>query len=174
MNKEIKTDYPYMPELLKLPRYDELPTMGLYMEQLVDYINDKLGPFFSELGVKPLTRSMVNNYVKAKLIAPPENKKYYELSIAMVIVMYVVKTSYSTTDVGDIIALGLTYEDIGKIYNRFCEAIESATAQVFGGNISLNLEDNNSDTNKYVLKNIALSIACKFFTTKCFIEATKH
>lgn len=173
MNKNIKTDYPYMPELLKLPRYDELPTMGLYMEQLVDYINDKLGPFFSEIGVKPLTRSMVNNYVKAKLIAPPENKKYYELSIAMVIVMYVVKTSYSTTDVGDIIALGLTYEDIGKIYNRFCEAVEDATKQVFAGDVNLKFEKNESDENKFILKNIALSIACKFFTTKCFIEATK-
>ena len=44
------------------PRWKELPTLGLYIDQVVTIVNDQL----LAIGVEPLTKSMVNNYVKKK------------------------------------------------------------------------------------------------------------
>ena len=43
-----------------LPRYAQIPGVGLYLEQVVRYINAQLAP----LGEPELTSSMVSNYVK--------------------------------------------------------------------------------------------------------------
>ena len=42
----------------RMPRYDELPNVGLYLEQTVKYINECLSP----LNI-PVTSSMISNYV---------------------------------------------------------------------------------------------------------------
>ena len=48
---------------LHLPRYDEIPSIDLYMDQLVGFLEDTLAPLYQP-GEKIITRSMVNNYVK--------------------------------------------------------------------------------------------------------------
>ena len=50
----------------RLPRYAQIPDIGLYLEQVVRYINARLAP----LGEPELTGSMVSNYVKQKLVLP--------------------------------------------------------------------------------------------------------
>ena len=44
----------------RLPRYAQIPDVGLYLEQVVRYVNTHLAP----LGEPELTSSMVSNYVK--------------------------------------------------------------------------------------------------------------
>lgn len=51
----------------RLPRYAELPTMGLYLEQVTAYLNTQLAP----LEDVRLTSAMVSNYVKHHLITGP-------------------------------------------------------------------------------------------------------
>jgi len=60
-------------EHFKLPRYHELPTVGLYLEQTITYINDCLAP----LGDITVTSSMISNYVKKGYIERPIKKQYY-------------------------------------------------------------------------------------------------
>ena len=43
----------------RLPRYTQIPDVGLYLEQVVRYVNAHLAP----LGEPELTSSMVSNYV---------------------------------------------------------------------------------------------------------------
>ena len=50
----------------RLPRYRELPDVGLYLEQVVRYVNR-----YMILDGNELTASMVSNYVKQKLIPGP-------------------------------------------------------------------------------------------------------
>lgn len=57
------------------PRYEELPHIALYKDQVVSVLNEAVGPFYPQ-GETPVTATMVNNYVKMKLLAPPEKKKY--------------------------------------------------------------------------------------------------
>ena len=49
---------------VRFPRWKELPTLGLYVDQVVAIVNEQL----NHLGIEPLTKSMVNNYVKKKVI----------------------------------------------------------------------------------------------------------
>ena len=57
----------------RLPRYDEIANVGLYLEQVVKYINIYLEP----LGKVEITASMISNYVKQKLIDAPLKKQYF-------------------------------------------------------------------------------------------------
>ena len=62
-------------EGFRLPRYEQIPNVGLYLEQVVRYVNAHLAP----LGESELTSSMVSNYVKQGLIPSPIKKAYTEL-----------------------------------------------------------------------------------------------
>ena len=57
-----------------LPTFEEIPTVGLYLEQTSNFINSYLEEL---LGTK-LTPSMISNYVKKNLIARPENYFLHE------------------------------------------------------------------------------------------------
>ena len=60
---------------LIFPKWDELPDMGLYMDQVITYLNDRLSClYFNE--EKFVTNSMINNYVKAGLVRRPDKKQY--------------------------------------------------------------------------------------------------
>lgn len=59
-------------EGFRLPRYTQIPDVGLYLEQVVRYVNTHLAP----LGEPELTSSMVSNYVKQGLISSPIKKSY--------------------------------------------------------------------------------------------------
>ena len=52
----------------RLPRYYEIPNMGLYLEQTTKYINQCIQP----LGFENVTSTMIRNYVKHGLITNPE------------------------------------------------------------------------------------------------------
>ena len=53
-----------------LPRYAQIPDIGLYLEQVVRYVNAYLAP----LGEPELSPSMVSNYVKQRLIPAPQKR----------------------------------------------------------------------------------------------------
>ena len=55
----------------RLPRYGELPDVGLYLEQTTKYINHYLKP----LGCIEITGSMIRNYVKMGLVTNPVKKQ---------------------------------------------------------------------------------------------------
>ena len=69
MKKELKNRMREDISGFRLPRYEQIPDVGLYLEQTVRYVNSFLAP----LGEVELTASMASNYVKHKLLpAPPE------------------------------------------------------------------------------------------------------
>ena len=62
----------------RLPRYEEIPNVGLYLEQTAKYINEYLAPMQDGA----LTPSMISNYVKKHLISNPIKKQYSRDQIA--------------------------------------------------------------------------------------------
>ena len=66
---------------IRLPRYREIPDVGLYLEQVTKYVSDSLEP----LGQGALTGSMVSNYVKKGILASPVRKQYNREQIAHLI-----------------------------------------------------------------------------------------
>ena len=52
----------------RLPRWDELPDIDLYLDQVLTLLDKYLGPFLPENGGHALTASMINNYVKLRIV----------------------------------------------------------------------------------------------------------
>ena len=58
-----------------IPRWNELPNIDLYMDQVLNYIENSLKDYIKS-DEKFLTKTMINNYVKQGILQPPTNKKY--------------------------------------------------------------------------------------------------
>ncbi|MFA7589026.1 MAG: DUF1836 domain-containing protein [Acholeplasmataceae bacterium] len=114
---------------LHLPRYDELPELELYLEQVLIYVNNTIFDIFSlnnHQNEEIVTPSMINNYVKNKLMAPPNKKKYRRSHIACIIAITILKQVGSLTDVSNGI-MSLTNAIGGsEAYNTFIDFLESA------------------------------------------------
>jgi len=152
-----------------IPRWKELPELDLYMDQIITFIDGHIGSFFTSIGGAPITKSMVNNYVKAKIVDAPVNKKYPKHSLAMIIVVYILKNCFSTEEIGRLIRFGLSLGDPSVIYDRFCEAIENAVQNVFEGEIHVCNQNLPGRESKYLMDNFALAFACKLYVQKFFL-----
>lgn len=59
---------------LRLPRWEELPELELYMDQVITLVDRYLSPLMEDEKHQLLSSAMVNNYVKHKLVPPPVKK----------------------------------------------------------------------------------------------------
>ena len=78
-----------------MPRYDEIPDIDLYMDQLLAYIEKILAPLFEHTNEKILTTSMVNNYVKQGVLPPTVKKRYSREHVIILIEICLAKQIYS-------------------------------------------------------------------------------
>lgn len=80
----------------RLPEWDDLPQIDLYLDQVIALVNRYLGFFvYDPAEEKLLTPSMVNNYVKLRLIPAPVRKKYARKHIALLLMICTFKQSVS-------------------------------------------------------------------------------
>ena len=77
----------------------DIPNIDLYMDQLTQLIDSKLGRFKRDETDKILTKTMINNYTKAGLLMPPKNKKYSRDHIILLILVYFLKNILSIADI---------------------------------------------------------------------------
>ena len=153
-----------------IPRWNELPEIELYMNQLIEYINRTLGVFFGRVGISPITKSMINNYVKARIVEAPVKKRYSRVNLAMIIVVYILKSCYSTEEVGKLIKLGTRLGDKRETYDRFCLAVEKAIKDVYSGEVHIINEKPAGRGAHYLMDNFALSFASKFYVMSVFLK----
>ena len=60
----------------QLPRWQQLPSVPLYLEQVLALLEEWLGPYLGKEDGTILTKTMINNYVKLHFIQPPVRRKY--------------------------------------------------------------------------------------------------
>lgn len=114
----------------KLPRYEQLPTFGLYVDQLVSFVNDTVD--FSYMpDEKALTASMVNNYVKQGIVPKPENKRYSRNHIAYLIVVCILKKVFSIQEITELIQIQINAYPTYRAYDSFVASLEQSLAEVF-------------------------------------------
>ena len=99
----------------RLPRYHEIPNVGLYLEQATKYVYEYLEP----LGEFILTPSMISNYVKKGLIANPVKKQYGRDHIAYLFFIAVAKSVLSLDALTGFINFGVKL----KAYAEFFLAV---------------------------------------------------
>ena len=104
-----------------MPAWHLIPDLGLYMDQVITFTQRVCEPLYGEDAAKLLTGSMVNNYVKAGLIARPTGKKYGREQLAAILMIVQLKGVLSM----DMIRLLVT-GDIEVCYTNFCQQQQRA------------------------------------------------
>ena len=106
---------------MHFPKWEELPSLGLYVDQVAAVINE----YLTSLGMEPLTKSMINNYVKKKTIQAPIKKKYAVNQIVDLLLIGFFKNTFTINDIRQGI-LQITAKDYPKqAYDRFVEALNA-------------------------------------------------
>lgn len=115
----------------KLPTWEELPYIELYMDQVISILGNYLEIYYETIGSqKFITPSMINNYVKLKIIPSPVKKRYSRVHLAYLIIICTLKQTLDMATIQKIIPLGITEEETGLIYNSFIKNQRKAFAYV--------------------------------------------
>ena len=156
---------------IHIPRWNELPEIDLYLDQVVSYLEKYLEQYNVIREDKIITKTMINNYVKLGIMPAPEKKKYSREHIAYLIVICVLKQVYSINDIGKLISLTIQYFELSKAYNRFCANLEISVKNVFSRKEFPNVERMTEE--QYLLKNVVQSIADKLYVELKFLNSDK-
>ena len=116
--------------------WNQIPDLGLYMDQVVTFITRMYEPLYGEDIHSYLSASMINNYVKGKLIPRPTGKKYSREQIALLAMIVALKQTSSMEDIRRMLALkdGETAEALYTGFTRrFMDAIQSMGGEAGGG-----------------------------------------
>ncbi|MBR6514864.1 MAG: DUF1836 domain-containing protein [Clostridia bacterium] len=113
------------------PRWDELPDLELYMDQVMSVLDKNLKIFIGDDPAKSVTPTMINNYVKHKLVRPPKNKRYDRGQIANLYIITLLKQIMSLGEINDAVTCVKQKYSTKDAYNRFCDIFEGSLALVF-------------------------------------------
>ena len=106
---------------------DDMPELELYMDQVIQLFEGKLGNTKRTEEDKVLTKTMINNYAKAKLLMSVNNKRYSKEHLILMSMIYELKGSLSISDIkyvlGDIVDKYENDEeyDLRGLYNKFLD-----------------------------------------------------
>ncbi|MFV0561410.1 MAG: DUF1836 domain-containing protein [Enterococcus sp.] len=108
-------------ENFRLPTWEELPDLELYMDQVITLVDRYLSPLIDGEKHPLLTASMVNNYVKQGLIPAPSKKRYGKTHVAFLLAITILKQVLSISEIKEgILFLGKAI-GIREAYELFCE-----------------------------------------------------
>ncbi len=91
---------------------DDLPNIHLYMDQVTTFMDAQLESTKRHPQDKILTKTMINNYAKNRLLPPPEKKKYGKEHLLLLIFIYYFKNILSINDIQSL---------LGPITNKYFE-----------------------------------------------------
>ncbi len=151
-----------------LPRYEEIPNVGLYLEQTAKYISEYVAP----LGDLSLTGSMISNYVKKGLVDNPVKKQYGRDQIGYLFFIAIAKGVLCMEDIGLLIQLQKQSYPQATAYEYFRIELENVVSYVFGLKDSLDTVGSNHADTKNLLRNTIISVAHKAYLDK-FIAALR-
>ena len=107
-----------------LAHWQDLPKLALYIDQLADYVNETL----AALNVEPLTKAMINNYVKKNVIVAPVHKKYGTSQVADLVIIGLMKSCFNLNDIKAGVAQITIHTYPQRAYNRFVDLFNSRIA----------------------------------------------
>ncbi len=150
----------------RFPRYDELPNVGLYLEQVTKYINGCLKP----LGCPEITPSMVSNYVKKGVIPAPVKKQYYVEQIAYLIFISVAKSAASIENLSQLFRIQRDTYDSKTAYDYFCSEFENMLRYICGiQDTAYHIGVTHTET-KNMFRSLIIASTHILFIQNCFAE----
>lgn len=156
------------------PRSSELPSMELYMDQVISFINDALNCCYIDEDDKILTPAMINNYVKQGIVSPSKNKKYTTHHLMYLIVVCVFKKMLSIPEICALIRIQIQTYPIEVAYDYFCFELENALKNTFLQKESpMPLVATKETDQTHLLRSTVLAFANKLYIQK-FIQYHKQ
>lgn len=114
-------------------RIDEMPRIELYLDQVLALVSQSLS-FMALPGEELITGSMVNNYVKQRVVPAPRRRRYARRHVATLTFVCAFKRVFSINEIKALyeacIDEGVNVE---SAYDELAGALEQAVAQRFEG-----------------------------------------
>lgn len=114
-------------EELDIVKSEDIPDILLYMDQMTGLIDEKLRSFKREEEDKLLTKTMINNYTKNKLLPPSDKKKYTKNHVMLLVLIYFYKNVLSFADIKRLCNLSI-YENFEKEDESFSKLYDIITS----------------------------------------------
>lgn len=108
---------------------EDIPTIQLYMDQVTTFMDQALAEYKRTPDGKILTKTMINNYTKAKIFPPPIKKKYGRTHLMLLIMIFHLKSVLSIRDIG------ILFQPILRCSSP--EQMERQTEKVYSGFVEL-------------------------------------
>ena len=147
-----------------LPRWDQIPNVGFYLEQTTQYINHVLAP----LGRLELTSSMISNYVKKGFIAAPVKKLYYAEQIAYLFYIAIAKNVLSMEHINQLRAMQEKSYPKEIAYDYLCDEFENILFYVFGLKEQMDDIGHTKSDEKALFRELIIAASNSIHLTSCF------
>ena len=146
-----------------MPDYEQIPDVGLYLDQVARFINSFLADF-PEMQVTP---SMISNYAKQKLIERVNRKTYTRDQIAALIMIVLSKTVISIEHTRMMLEeLRSGKDSLKDAYGSFraslCDVLDALSQE------SGDLPSNAANERENMIRNIVIAIAHKMVLERYF------
>lgn len=80
-----------------------LPSLDLYMDQVTGFMEEHLASMKRHPEDKALTKTMINNYAKNKILPPPVGKRYNKNHMLILLLIYYYKSMLSLSDIRTVV-----------------------------------------------------------------------
>lgn len=110
-----------------LPRWADLPSVGLYMDQVTELINrylSQIPAFWADSS--NITASMINNYVKSKIMPAPVKKRYTKEHLAYIMIICTLKQTFNISTIKQILSEDFNESDMAARYDVYASEFETA------------------------------------------------
>ena len=165
MDQIIKDKVAASIDRFRLPAYDAIPDVGLYLEQTAKYISDYLAPVCAS----PITGSMISNYVKKGLIKSPVRKQYSREQIAYLIFIAIGKLVLSMDDLLLMVEIQQRTYPSEIAYEYFRNELDTVLRFVFGRRGELDALGADAPDEKIMLRNVIITAAHKLYLDQLFL-----
>ncbi len=130
----------------KVTRVDEIPAIDLYMDQVLTFLGERLRRTARKSDAdRILTKTMVNNYVKNKVMIPPVKKKYGRDHILLLMVIYYMKSFLSIDDIRSI---------VGPVSDKYAQPTTKSAEQQAAKRHRYSMSDVYTELFGYVSRNV--------------------
>lgn len=110
-----------------LQHWEDLPDMGLYMDQVIKYMGNQLERSRISENEKNITASMINNYTKEGLVARPDRKRYSKKHLASLTIVCLLKQVLPMLSIKQLFDyINSAGDGFPKIYDSFCDSQKQA------------------------------------------------
>ena len=111
---------------LHIMRSVDMPNIELYRDQVLSIVSSELAPLYAD-DEKIITGSMINNYVKQRVIPAPTRKRYSRQHLSYLLIVCTLKRVLPISQVSQLFELGRAQGvDLNAAYDELIRCLEDA------------------------------------------------